>query len=287
MNNILVPYDFQSQSVMALEWALLLARKLNCGITILYVNEAARHMFISFDQDQHEEFIEKISDQLDTIAVRASLQSGLNIDSRFQLGRVYTAILGLAAELHSDFIVMGTRSTNPSDNHQKPMVGRNTSRVIRMSKCPVITIGGNQLPLNGNSVLLPLDLTKITRQKISWAIKMAGIYGAGIKAVSALWSQNNPEIVARLFLQMEQVKETIEAAGIKCTTKIIETPAGEKTSVPVLLDYAKQEGDIELIIIMTQQEWALVDYFVGSHAQEFIRNAEIPVMSVVPEETES
>jgi nucleotide-binding universal stress UspA family protein len=86
---------------------------------------------------------------------------------------------------------------------------------------------------------------------------------------------------------MEQVKETIEAAGIKCSTKIIETPADEKTSVPVILDYAKQEGDIELIIIMTQQEWALVEFFVGSHAQEFIRNAEIPVMSVVPEETES
>lgn len=287
MNNILVPYDFQSQSVMALEWALRLARKLNCGITILYVNESARHMFITFDQDQHEEFIEKISDQLDTIAVRASLQSGLNIDSRFHLGRVYTAILGLAAELHSDFIVMGTRSTNPSDIHQKPMVGRNTSRVIRLSKCPVITIGGNQLPLNSSSVLLPLDLTKITRQKTAWAIRMAEIFGEGIKAVSALWSGNNPEIIARLQNQMDEVKETIVAAGIQCSTRILETPVGEQTSVPSILDYASKQGDISLIVIMTQQESALVEFFVGSHAQEFIRTSEIPVMSVVPEETES
>lgn len=285
MNNILVPYDFNPQSVLALDWAMLLAHRLKCGITILYVNEPSRLSFSMFDQEQHEEFTDRINDQLETIALKLSLKSGINIDARLLQGRVYAAILSLAEELHTEFIVMGTHSKIQPD--QKPMVGRNTSRVIRMSKCPVITIGGNQLPLNGKSVLLPLDLTKITRQKISWAIKMAGIYGTGIKAVSALWSQNNPEIMARLFIQMEQVKETIEAAGIKCSTKIIETPAGEKTSVPVILDYARQEGDIELIIIMTQQESALVEFFVGSHAQEFIRNAEIPVMSVVPEETES
>jgi len=284
MNNILVPYDFNQQSMLALDWSLLLARRLTCGITILYVNEPPRLSFSMFDQEQHEEFTDRINDQLDTIAVKLSLKSGINIDARLLQGRVYAAILSLAEELNAEFIVMGTRSNIPTD--QKPMVGRNTSRVIRMSKCPVITIGGKQLPLHDRSVLLPLDLTKITRQKISWAIKMAGIYGAGIKAVSALWSQNNPEILARLLLQMEQVRETIEAAGILCSTKIIETPAGEKTSVPVILNYAKEEGDIELIVIMTQQESALVEFFVGSHAQEFIRNAEIPVMSVVPEETE-
>jgi len=284
MNNILVPYDFNQQSMLALDWSLLLARRLTCGITILYVNEPPRLSFSMFDQEQHEEFTDRINDQLDTIAVKLSLKSGINIDARLLQGRVYAAILSLAEELNAEFIVMGTRSNIPTD--QKPMVGRNTSRVIRMSKCPVITIGGKQLPLHDRSVLLPLDLTKITRQKISWAIKMAGIYGAGIKAVSALWSQNNPEILARLLLQMEQVRETIEAAGILCSTKIIETPAGEKTSVPVILNYAKEEGDIELIVIMTQQESALVEFFVGSHAQEFIRNAELPVMSVVPEETE-
>lgn len=287
MNNILVPYDFQSQSVLALEWALQLARKMNCGITILYVNESARHSFLTFDKDQHEEFIEKISDQLDTIAVRASLQSGLNIDSRFQLGRVYTAILGLADELHSGFIVMGTRSTNPSDPHQKPMVGRNTSRVIRLSKCPVITIGGDRLPTGSMNLLLPLDLTKITRQKTALAIRMAEIFGEGIKAVSALWSGNDKEILARLQNQMDEVKETIVTAGIQCSTRILETPVGEQTSVPSILDYASKQGDISLIVIMTQQESALVEFFVGSHAQEFIRTSEIPVMSVVPEETES
>ncbi|MFH1119375.1 MAG: universal stress protein [Bacteroidota bacterium] len=284
MNNILVPFDFNPQAGLALEWSVQLAKQLKCGITILYVNEIQGLFLSVFKHEQDEELLEKISDQLDSTAAKISLRTGVNIDARMQQGRVYAAIVDASKELQSPFIVMGTRSNDPSDRDEKPMVGRNTARVIRMSGCPVITFGGNKLPEKSKSVLLPLDLTKVTRQKTAWAISMAKIHGAGIKAVSAHWSVNNPEIMARLLLQMEQVKETIEAAGVKCSTHIIETATGEKTAVPAILDFAEKEGDVGMIVIMTQQESALVEFFVGSHAQEFIRNSGIPVMSVVPEE---
>jgi len=284
MNNILVPYDFNPQSVLALDWSLQLAKMLHCNVTMLYVNELQGIISSVFSKEQDEELLEKIGDEMDTTAAKLSLGSGLDVEARIQQGRVYSVILDVAAELQSAFIVMGSRSNDPDDHDQKPMVGRNTSRVIRMAKCPVISIGGTYLPDNCNSVLLPLDLTKETLQKTTWAITMAKIFGAGIKAVSALWSVNNPEIMARLILQMDKVKETIEAAGVRCTTHIIETRSGEKTAVPSILDYAAKEGDVGLMVIMTQQESALVEFFVGSHAQEFIRLSTIPVMSVVPEE---
>ncbi|KAF0198876.1 MAG: universal stress protein UspA-like protein [Bacteroidetes bacterium] len=284
MNNILVPYDFNPQSVLALDWSLQLAKKLHCNVTMLYVNELQGIISSVFSKEQDEEILEKIGEEMDTTAAKLSLGSGLDVEVRIQQGRVYSVILEVAAELQSSFIVMGSRSNDPDDHDQKPMVGRNTSRVIRMAKCPVISIGGTYLPDNCNSVLLPLDLTKETLQKTTWAITMAKIFGAGIRAVSALWSVNNPEIMARLILQMDKVKETIEAAGVRCTTHIIETTSGEKTAVPSILDYAAKEGDVGLMVIMTQQESALVEFFVGSHAQEFIRLSAIPVMSVVPED---
>lgn len=284
MNNILVPYDFNPQSVLALDWSLRLAEQLKCSVTMLYVNELQGILSTVFNKEKNEELLEEISDDMDTIAAKLSLRSGLEIDARMQQGRVYSVILEVASELQSSFIVMGTRSNDPDDHDQKPMVGRNTSRVIRMAKCPVISIGGTYLPDKCNSVLLPLDLTKVTLQKTNWAINMAKIFRSDIMAVSALWSVNNPEIMARLILQMDKVKETIEAAGVKCSTRIIETTSGEKTAVPVILDYAAKEGDVGMMVIMTQQESALVDFFVGSHAQEFIRLSTIPVMSVVPED---
>ncbi len=287
MNNILVPYDFNPQAALALEWSVQLALHLKCPITLLYVNEVQGFMSSILNHEQDEDLLERISDLLDTTAAKISLKTGVNIEARMQHGRVYKTIVEVAEVTKATFIVIGTRGNDPSDHNEKPMVGRNTSRVIRMSKCPVITIGSNMLPIVSRNILLPLDLTKITRQKTAWAIRMAKIFGVGIKAVSAYWSVNNPEIMARLQLQIDQVKDTIEAAGVHCSVRILETPAGEKTTVPSILEYAAEEGDIGLIVIMTQQESALVEFFVGSHAQEFIRTSQIPVMSVVPEETES
>jgi nucleotide-binding universal stress UspA family protein len=287
MNNILVPYDFNSQAKLALEWSINLARQMNCSINLLYVNEIQGLLSSVFTPEQDEEFLEKVVDQLDATAAKTSLKSGINIEANLRQGHVYQAIKEVADELQSSFIVMGTRSNESSNPENNSMAGRNTSRVIRISKCPVITIGGIKPYESCKTILLPLDLTKITRQKIAWAVKMANLYHAEIKVVSALWSLKTGEIAEKLAEQLELVKNTILQAGIPCTTKMIETPSGAKTAVPCILEYARQEGDIDLIVIMTQQESALVRFFLGTHAQEFIRIAEIPVMSVVPEDLES
>jgi nucleotide-binding universal stress UspA family protein len=115
-------------------------------------------------------------------------------------------------------------------------------------------------------------------------IEIARIYGAGIRVVSALWSKNDPSIVGRLYQQGQQVTDFITSAGVDCSFEVVESRGGERTLVPSILNYATQQGDVDLIIILTQQEIGIVEFFVGSHAQEFIRLSDIPVMSVIPKE---
>jgi len=198
MNNILVPYDFNSQAKLSLDWSINLARQMNCSINLLFVNEIQGLLSSVFTPEQDEEFLDKVVDQLDATAAKISLKSGINIEAHLRQGRVYQAITEVADELQSSFIVMGTRSNETSHPENNTMAGRNTSRVIRMSKCPVITIGGNKSYEGCKTILLPLDLTKITRQKIVLAIKMANLYHAEIKVVSALWSLKTGEIAEKL-----------------------------------------------------------------------------------------
>lgn len=179
---------------------------------------------------------------------------------------------------------MGTRSSDNSDPVGKRMMGTNTSRVIRSAPCPVITINGFDHYNGCRSILLPMDLTKVTTQKVGWAIDIAKLYGANIRAVSALWSVNDSKIVGKLSKLMKEVRVEIEKAGVQCDTEIIKTPEGEKTHVPAILEYARAKGDIDLIVIMTQQEFSIIEFFIGSNAQEFIRSSEIPIVSIVPNE---
>jgi len=76
--------------------------------------------------------------------------------------------------------------------------------------------------------------------------------------------------------------KTISSVGTSAGFAVVESNDDEDTLVPAILDYAVKQEDIDLILILTQQEIGIVEYFVGSHAQEFIRLSPIPVMSIIP-----
>lgn len=283
MNKILIPIDFQRQSHFALEQSYNLARLLKAEIILLYVHEQSGLFAGIFSNDQNNEILAKIDERLAELAGKSSLAASVPISYRIEKGRIYSKITEVAKEMNVQYIVLGTHSSEEDEIREK-RVGANTSRVIRNSPCPVITINAKHLHQGCRNILLPLDLTKETRQKVTIAIELAKFYGAGIKAVSALWSKNDPAILGRLYQQGSQVTEFISSAGIECSFEVVESHGGEKTLVPSVLNYAYQQGDIDLIIILTQQEIGIVEYFVGSHAQEFIRLSDIPVMSVIPRE---
>lgn len=283
MNKILVPIDFEKQSLLALEQSYNLARLLKAEIVLLFVHEQSGIFAGMFSNDQNNEMLSKIDEKLAEIAGKASIASGLTVTYKLEKGRIYSKIIDTAKEIDAQYIVMGTHSSNENEE-PGDRVGANSSRVIRSATCRVITLNSRHIYHGCRNILLPLDLTKETRQKVSMGIEIAKIYGAGIKVVSALWSKNDPAIVGRLYQQGEQVTNFISAAGIECTFEVVESRGGEKTLVPSILNYAKLQGDIDLIIIMTQQEIGIVEFFVGSHAQEIIRLSDIPVMSVIPKE---
>lgn len=132
--------------------------------------------------------------------------------------------------------------------------------------------------------MLPLDLTAESRQKVSWAICIASVYGAGIRVVTGLWKTNDPADRSRLLFMADQVKNIIEKDRVRCTVEVIEGLENERALIPALLDYAEKQGDIDLVMIMTQQETGVIEYFLGSRAQEFVRLSPIPVMSIAPKE---
>jgi nucleotide-binding universal stress UspA family protein len=281
MNKILIPVDFEKQSLVALEQSFSLAHLILADITLLYVHEPSGIFSSIFSDDQKSEILIIIEERLSEVAKKASQTSGLEVIYRIEKGKIYSKIIDVAKEINAQFIVMGT---NGSDEESKKgnRIGANTSRVVRAATCPVITINSDHIYTGCRNILLPLDSTDESRQKVTLGIEIARFYGAGIKVVSALWKKNEKAESGRHYQLGEQVTDFIASAGIDCTFEMIECNDEEKTTVPSILRYVKQQGDIDLIIIMTHQEIGLVEYFVGSESQEFIRLSDIPVMSIVP-----
>lgn len=284
MKNILVPVDFEPQSLIALDQSCNLARLLEAEIVLLYVYDPPAGIRSLFSASHDEELMTKLREKLTELAARTVAKTGLQVSTILEKGRIYSRILETADNIQARFIIMGTHSQPVGPGEQAGVMGANSSRVLRSMKCPVITINARHHYDGCRNILLPLDLTTESRQKVTWGIQIAKIYGAGIKVVSGTLSHMDAESLNRLTFLAGQVKHFIEKEGIRCTAEIVRDIDNEKAIIPALLNYAETQGDIDLIMIMTQQEAGLIEFFMGSIAQEFVRLSPIPVMSIAPKE---
>ncbi len=278
-NNILVPVDFSEQSLIALSQSYNLAREYKAELVLLYVIEEGGIITKFFSKEQHDDLKTKMEADLKKLADETEKKSGVKVTSLVAKGSVYEKIVEVADLLNATLIIMGTDGGDKGI--KKRFIGSNALRVVRMAKRAVITIGGKTHKVGCKNIVLPLDLTKETKQKVNKAIEVAKLgNGATVRVVSIMMS-NDEFVVNRLTRQLGQVKAFIEKAGIECTAEIIKATKGENSLAEHILDYShKVEGD--LIMIMTQQETDITEYFIGSSAQEIINTSDIPVLSIVP-----
>ncbi|MBN8703680.1 MAG: universal stress protein [Bacteroidetes bacterium] len=279
-NQILVPVDFSEQSLIAIDQSYTLAREYNAEITLLYVIEDSNNLFKFFSKEQDEGMKKEIQIQLDKVADDVEKKSKRKVNTMIAKGRVYEKVSEIAEEINAVFIIMGT-SGGSSSALKKKFIGSNALRVVRESKVPVISIKGKNHRAGCKNIVLPLDLTKETKEKVTKAIELAKVFGGStVRVVSVLFTTDE-FIVNRLTRQLAQVKSFIEKSDVKCTAEIIKGIKGEETLAQNVIDYAKKV-EADLIMIMTQQETDFTEFFIGSSAQEMIQNSEIPVLSIVP-----
>jgi nucleotide-binding universal stress UspA family protein len=158
------------------------------------------------------------------------------------------------------------------------IIGKNAFRMVRESKHPVITIRGKVHRDGCKTILLPLDLTKETREKVTKAIELAKIFNADIRVISIL-TQKDEEAENKLISYSNQVWKYIKDEGVRCTIKTL-----RGHDVPqMILDYG-HEVEADLILVMTKAELSMKEFFIGTVAQRLINESDIPVLSYRPME---
>ncbi|MCF8295931.1 MAG: universal stress protein [Saprospiraceae bacterium] len=288
-NNILVPIDFSGKSISALEQSFILAKLIDLEITLLHVIQDSGFNFFTslFSEDQNtkykEEYEKKQKEKLQEIADEKSKKSGIVIHTMIAKGRTYSKILEIADTIDAKYIVMANSSTEV--NHEKMILGTNSSRVVSKAKCPVLTVNcidGSRVRHSIKKIVLPLDISKDTRQKVTKAVEFAKNYNSVIKLVVVLLTSEST-IVKQLKTQLLQVENYIKKSGVQVTAEILHGLKGKDKISDIIVNYVENRN-ADLIMIMTQQENELMEYFIGSNAREILRKSTIPVMSIVPKE---
>jgi len=277
---VLIPIDLADETLPRLKFSYPNLRYLGENIVVLYVFDK-RHHFRS--EEEKSEEIAMRDKQLAEIAQDIRMKTGLDVRQVLQKGKPAEEILK-AAEIYNVNLIVISTHTNPDDSYtEKNAIGSTANRIIRESKVPVFSFNSNVQLKRIYKILLPLDLTAETKQKVTNAIQIAKRLHASIAIVSVFYSIHYDDIREQLEEQLKQVKSFIEEENITCTAELIEENGGAKMLPHAILNYA-ESIQAELIMIMTQQENKLVEFFLGSSAQTMIRLSKIPIMSVIPKE---
>lgn len=275
-NNILIPVDFGEQSMIAIDQSYNIARMANAEINLLHVIDNTP-MWGLFSGKEQTDMMQRIESKLQALALDVHNKSGLKVNTIIEKGKLVDIIIEKSDKLKSEFIIVGTKSTQDFVDR---IVGSNALRMIREAKCPVITIKGTTHREGCKNIVLPLDLTKETREKVAHAIHFAKYFGSTIHAAT-MSSSTDSYMVNRLKMQLTQVADFIKKEGIECKTQFLFTESGNTDMSKALLDFSHRI-EADLLIIMTQQETAVIKYMIGSLAKQIIHNSDIPVMSIVP-----
>ena len=273
---ILVPLDFSEQSMVALEQSYNLAKLSKSSVTILSVIKTGSSFWGIFSDNEKKDFELKIEQKLISVAKEIEQNEGVEVGTIIRRGKVVDEIIRVSNYLNPQIIVMGTSS---GTQITRKIIGSRALRIIKESKYPVISVKGKLHSNTCENILLPIDATKHTSQKVQLAIEMAKLFDS--KIILSVLEKNNKAKKEQVSNKLKEIKGRIEEKNIECHTDFLYTENDKDLMAVSIVGFA-HKTNADLIAIMTQQESGIADFFLGSLAQNIIFSSDIPVLTINP-----
>lgn len=276
MKTILSAIDFSDCSINALEHAITIARVSKSNLLMLWVNNPNTTKTI-LSSDLSDDLLEEVEHQFSRLIAKYSPQlPDSKIDYIIREGKVYKEVVNQARESDAWLIVAGTHG---SSGFEELWIGSNANRIVSAAPCPVITIrAGIPIERHLERIVMPLDSTPETRQKVPITADLASIFSAEVH-ILVMYTTTVEQVRGYVLSYAKQAVAYFTKNNVK--SRIVEIEADNISDDT--LAYAKKI-DANLISIMTEQEKTASNIFLGPYAQQMVHHSPIPVLSIHPME---
>lgn len=277
VKKILIPIDFSKSSKNALEHAAQICKKFDAKLHLM-------HVYTSFNmsvlpnidvvgyQRNDSETKDIITEELNNIGNDLNQKYNISYQIEVRDGSISKEIAAAAKEAKADLIVMGTHGVS---GFEEFFLGSNAYRTVTASTVPVLTIQEHSKVSQYEKILVPIDSSNHTRDKISQVVSFAEIFKSKVYLVGMISEEHEEE--RNIFnLKIKQIEEHFDAKGIQYESEIMNVENIAEST----LHYSKKI-DSNLIVIMTEQE-ASTGLFMGPYAQRVVNHSKAPVLSVTP-----
>jgi nucleotide-binding universal stress UspA family protein len=274
---ILIPVDFSDTSMLAIKHGRALAQKTKAGIYLLHVVNVqfvSQNMFlpsVSLDQSLIEK---KANDRLTELANEISKEYDILVQTIIKTGSPSTEVSKVAKEIGASLIVMGTHGYSPLE---ELVIGSTALKVITKAHCPTMAMSADATHIGYKTVVLPIDNTVNSRQKVHFTLEFAKRFDATVYAVGLLSSDEADETPA-MELILHQIKVLAKEKNVKIESEILSNVSNRANATVKFVE--KVSGDV--IVIMTDQDAELSGFFLGPYSQQVIHLSKVPVIAIKP-----
>lgn len=257
--NFIVPHDFTSVADIALEHAIATAMPLEAEINLLHV--VKNESLIKEASKTLEEIISKYDDR------------GVNLIPNIRIGNIFDDIGSFAAEHESDMIFMGTHGAHGWQH----ITGSHALKVVTKSAVPFIIVQERIVKQTGyDSIVVPMDLHKETKQKLSYVASIAKYFNSKVHVVTP--DESDDFLKQKVTSNIIFAKRFFEDRKIEMTSAIVSSSGFDKEIVKYAVSV-----DADLIAIMNLQKNNLFNLIGANYEQYMITNdALIPTLIVNP-----
>ncbi len=276
---ILIPVDFSDTSLLAIKHGAYIGQNTKAGVYLLHVVNAhyvSQNMFlpsVTLDQSLIEK---KAAERLSQLGNEISTEYGVTISIIIKVGNPSTEVSKVAKEIGASIIVMGTHGYSPLE---ELVIGSTALKVITKAHCPTMAMSSVATHNGYKNIVLPIDNTVNSRQKVHFSIEFAKKFDATLHAVGLL-SADEAEDKPAMELILHQIKVLAKEKNAKFSSEILMNVSNRATSTIKFVE--KVVGD--LIVIMTDQDAELSGFFLGPYSQQVIHLSKVPVIAIKPQD---
>jgi len=275
MKKILVPYDFSDIAKHALNFAADLARKnSSCSVTVINVIEQPTPDTIKTmgirDYDPMEniymtQLIKTVEGKMEDIMADASYKD-IDLNYKIVLGQPFREISEEIKTAGTELVVMGTSGASGAAEF---LVGSNAERMVRYSKCPVITLREATSVEDIKEIVLASNFHEVPEGFANHVKNLQNAFGARLRMVKI----NTPASFTTTRYDNELIEKFIKDFGIENYTFDIYNYSNEEDGV---VAYA-EDIEAHLIAIGTRQKKGVGHFLSGSIAEDVVNHSKVPV----------
>lgn len=280
MKKILVPTDFSKPAQIAIDVAADIAKKANSQLILLHVIEEASGTSFNItgevdvssgweDKMFTMKMIERSKKQM-AKAIEGLKDAGIRVKQELRVGTAFHGMRDIITEQKVDLVVMGTAG---HAKLEEMIIGTNTEKVVRHSKCPVLTVHKKPVTTDFRNIVYATSMSKDEEVFSRIVRNTQQLYGSTVHLVRI----NTPGNFQRDAVVKKYMQDFAKKLQLKNFTINIFNDLTEEEGIIYFADSI----DADLIAMATHGRTGFAHVLAGSIAEDVVSHSKRPVLTFV------